>query len=1130
MPPSDCIAAEQLEAFLLGDLTEAQAHAVASHLESCPTCEAHAEQLERRSDALLRSLRRFLRPTAASPGDTVEDITPRQVPTAAPPPASVAGYEVLGELGRGGMSVVYKARQARPARLVALKMILAGAHAAPDRRARFLSEADAIARLQHPNIVQVYEVGFEQDVPFFSLELVEGGTLHRKLSGTPQPPRQVAALVETLARAVQYAHEHGVIHRDLKPANVLLTAEGLPKIADFGLARVEQSGRDEAPPERGGLTATGAVLGTPSYMAPEQAQGKSKEVGPVADVYALGAVLYEMLTGRPPFRAETPLDTLLQVVAEEPVPPRRLNPGVPSDLETVCLKCLQKTPGRRYASAAELADDLGRWLRGEAIRARAVGAVERGVRWGRRNPGWAAALLLLVVVAAGSSGAAWWLFATNQRLASADRQTQEQLLDSLLAQARGNQTSGRVGQRSESLKALRQAAQVARGLGKGEEQILALRNQAIACLALPDIRETRQWQGNPPGTNGLGFDARFERYAWSSAKEGIVIRQLEDHKELLRLPLLKGTDPWITLSFSPSGRFLLVDYNTRNSRPLQVWEIEADRKRPCVNVEEASGSGAFSADEHRFAVGSTDGAIALFDLPSGREIRPSLPKGAPAEVLAFSPDGQTLAAGSTKQPVVELREMPTGNIVRKLRHEAGVLALAWCPRGPAAEVLPVLASGCQDHRIYLWGSQGSEPQGFLEGHGWEVAQLAFDSSGTRLVSFGWDITLRLWNVPARRLSLTLPDVRILGFSFSQGVRAACLQGTLVRILELDTPGVHQVLHGSRDILLHFDFHPRHGWLASVGRDGIVRLWDRGHQLASLPGPFWEILWESTGEGLLTIEYNNRFRWPVQVRSSETGRHFRLGPPARLGGKEDDPWTRMVTWFGSDDRTVVVLNGRTKEVCLFGLDDRSVKPLTLPDPNVFFVSASPNGRWLATGTSDEGHGVSVWDVHSGKPVKTWDWGDGEVEFSRDGRWLVTTTGRLAPQGAGCYSWRVGTWERGSHVSLNRSSTAAAVLTVAPDFQMVAVANTMTTIRLLRLDTLEEIATLNAPDTPLINRMVFSRDGSHLAAAAGKTIQVWDLRAVRHQLRELDLDWNGPDYPPATEAQAWQVEVDPGQAGR
>jgi eukaryotic-like serine/threonine-protein kinase len=252
--------------------------------------------------------------------------------------AAPLGYEILGELGRGGMGVVYRARQVKAGRLVALKMILAGAHAGREELARFQSEAQAIARLQHPHIVQVHEVGEHDGLPFFSLELCPGGSLEKKLSGTPLPPQEAARLVELLARAMQAAHQKGIIHRDLKPANVLLAEDGTPKITDFGLAKKI----DEA-----GQTASGAVMGTPSYMAPEQAGGRSKDIGPAADVWALGAILYECLTGRPPFRAATLMDTLFQVMSEEPVPPRLLNAKVPRDLETVCLKCLQKEPKKR---------------------------------------------------------------------------------------------------------------------------------------------------------------------------------------------------------------------------------------------------------------------------------------------------------------------------------------------------------------------------------------------------------------------------------------------------------------------------------------------------------------------------------------------------------------------------------------------------------------------------------------------------------------------------------------------------------------------------------------------------------------------------------------------------------------
>ncbi|HEX5271908.1 MAG TPA: protein kinase, partial [Gemmataceae bacterium] len=262
--------------------------------------------------------------------------------------------------------------------LVALKMILSGEHAAEHELARFQAEAEAVARLQHPNIVQIYEVGEEQGRPFFSLEFVDGTSLDKKASGTPFLPREAGELVETIALAMHYAHEHGIIHRDLKPANVLLTADGTPKVGDFGLAKKVD---DDA-----GQTRSGAVLGTPSYMAPEQAEGRLKDVGPVSDVYSLGAILYELLTGRPPFKGSSVLDTLNQLRTMEPVPPIQFQPGVPRDLETIALKCLQKDPARRYASAAELAADLRRFLNGEPILARPVSRTERLVRWCKRNP------------------------------------------------------------------------------------------------------------------------------------------------------------------------------------------------------------------------------------------------------------------------------------------------------------------------------------------------------------------------------------------------------------------------------------------------------------------------------------------------------------------------------------------------------------------------------------------------------------------------------------------------------------------------------------------------------------------------------------------------------------------------
>ncbi len=357
------------------------------------------------------------------------------LPAAAQPP----GYEILGELGRGGMGVVYKARQTQLNRVVALKVLRAGGLAGSEELARFRSEA--VARLQHPNIVQVFEVGEQEGWPFFSLEFCPGGSLDRRLAGTPLAARLAAGLLETLSRAVEAAHQSGIVHRDLKPANILLAGgpdwpldRGTPKITDFGLAKQLDVESNQ--------TRSGAIMGTPSYMAPEQAAGRTRDIGPLSDVYALGAILYECLTGRPPFKAATVMETIEQVWHADPVPPRRLQPGVPRDLETICLKCIAKEPQRRYPSAQALADDLKRFLANEPIQARRVGLAERTLLWARRRP--TAAALAAVLAAVGLAlplGAVQLAAQVSQRRAAEQKHLQEARSEVHDLRARGQTAS-----------------------------------------------------------------------------------------------------------------------------------------------------------------------------------------------------------------------------------------------------------------------------------------------------------------------------------------------------------------------------------------------------------------------------------------------------------------------------------------------------------------------------------------------------------------------------------------------------------------------------------------------------------------------------------------------------------------
>jgi serine/threonine protein kinase/tetratricopeptide (TPR) repeat protein len=385
-------------------------------------------------------------PEAADPERT-SYTAPRPGSKRAPLPRRFGDYELLEEIARGGMGVVYKARHLKLDRSVALKMILTGDFASPEAVERFLREARAAAALEHPSIVPIYETGEAEGRPYFTMPLVQGGSLQQRLAAGPLPPAQAARLAQQVTEAVQYAHDRGLIHRDLKPHNILLQTDGsaassnsggstprpdsgaampsggmTPRLTDFGLARAVN--------QEGGLTAPGEALGTPSYMPPEQAAGEQKRVGPSADIYSLGAVLYALLVGRPPFQAPTSWETLRQVREQEPVPPRQLNGVVPVDLETVCLKCLEKEPGRRYATARELADDLGRFLAGQPVRARPVGVAERGWRWCLRNPvvaGLSAALVLVLL--GGLVGVTLlWRSADEQRKAAVAAQVRAQRL------------------------------------------------------------------------------------------------------------------------------------------------------------------------------------------------------------------------------------------------------------------------------------------------------------------------------------------------------------------------------------------------------------------------------------------------------------------------------------------------------------------------------------------------------------------------------------------------------------------------------------------------------------------------------------------------------------------------------
>ena len=586
---------------------------------------------------------------------------------------AIPGYEILGELGRGGMGVVYRARQTKLHRVVALKMILSGAHAGEADLARFRTEAEAIARLQHPNIVQIHEIGEHEGKPFFSLEFCAGGALDRKLGGTPLPPKEAARLVETLARAMFVAHQANVIHRDLKPANVLLLTDGTPKITDFGLAKKLD--------DTSGQTQSGAIMGTPSYMAPEQAGGKSHEIGPAADVYALGAILYELLTGRPPFKAATPLDTVLQVVSQEPVPVRRLNPPVPTDLETICHKCLQKDPEKRYASAAALADDLARYSRGEPIAARPAGRAERAWRWCRRNPALAGSLAAVVVaLLVGGGVAGWQAWEARREAARADLKAEDATREFLRAEGKAELARNETARANEETR-------------KAQDAVKALKIQSTEQRRLLDVMRIKEAV--------TAFDNNLVEYARDTFGE-----VAEENR----------TSAWHFMRrYCEGSDFTFYGH----SNPVT--------------------SASWSPDGRTLATGSWDTTVRLWDAATGRSLKELKGHDVPVTSLAWRSDGRMLASASYEN-TVRLWDVATGRSLKELKgHTDSVTSVSWSPDDR------ILASASKDMTVELWNAATGQRLKTLKGHTGIVTGVSWSPDGRTLASASEDRTVRLWD-------------------------------------------------------------------------------------------------------------------------------------------------------------------------------------------------------------------------------------------------------------------------------------------------------------------------------------------------------------------------------------------------
>jgi serine/threonine protein kinase/WD40 repeat protein len=1042
-------------------------------------------------------------------------------------PALLPDYEILEVVGRGGMGIVYKARQVKLNRLVALKMILSGAP--PSDLARFRTEAEAVASLDHPNIIRIIEVGEYAGHPYLVLEWADGGNLAEQLSGAPLPARSAAMLLLPLARAVAFAHARGIIHRDLKPANVLLrsldkdaamdssgqaphgaTAPAIPlavpKIADFGLAKRLDSDQ--------GQTRSGAVLGTPNYMAPEQAAGKSASITTAVDVYGLGAILYEVLTGRPPFAAATVDATLGLLRQVEPVTPRRLQPSVPRDIETICLKCLRKEPGRRYATAQELAADLGRFLAGEPIRARPVGSAERVWRWSRRNRALASLLLLAATLTSalpvGSTFAAWKFREQRDEVMRKDRDTQEKLGESLLLQARAVRISNQPGRRADGLEILSRAARLTRaGIGS-PDHVKELRNEVIATLAEADERPVQTWPGLnlDPASSSFSFDA--DRYLVLKEGPSIHLHRIWDEAEI-RVVKATGSPGLAWPVLDATGRFAVIWSGLSHT---ELWDLQRGEV-PAAWPADVHGA-ALRIDGRQVAALQPDGEVRLYDLPAVKEVSRcriglDFPRRLGRQHIALSRDGRYLAVMRISGKDAWVCDTSTGRQVMHVslptNFARGSLALS-----RNAELLAV----AQDRVISVFDVRNGERLAMLHGHRGSGINAMFEPDNDLLVSECWDGFVRVWDPIRGRLLSSLPgglrcwngtswqlvvgwQKDLIHYQISQGEERRTIDcRKLGKQADFWLYGPGQAVFSPDGSMIAMAFRP----------DGIriVRASD-GAELAQLPvGACDEVLYLPDGS-LLTYSEHGVCRWPVRSAGDHA---LRMGPP--------EPLAYVAPFHGYIGRGLAGgAGGRLVGASFWPAGAVLVDPAhplrptwLMPHGDVFGIAISPDGKWAATAGKEgfpDHTRVKIWDAVAGSLVKEIP-GFSCVAFSPDGQWFGTSDKK------GYRFFRTGSWTLVSRVDFRldpRADVEIMQIAFHPIGHVAAVLDAdLSGIRLVDVQTGSEIAMLKGTDRTWTHCLVFSPDGRFLVVShEDQTIDLWDLALIRRRLEEFDLAAEVPD---------------------
>ncbi len=1124
---SHCPDRNLLERLLADRLDDAELGGVENHVRDCASCQQTLEELT--ADTVWRSeLREEISvllddvehegvgdPLAATFDATADGPAVATEGTAGNVPV-VPGYEISGVLGRGGMGVVYAARHVRLNRQCALKMILAGAHAGRDDVARFITEAEAIARLEHPSIVQIRHIGDVDGLPFLELEYLSGGSLDSQLDGLPWPAARAARLAEQVAMGIAEAHRQGVVHRDLKPSNVLLAADGTPKVGDFGLAKMLDS--------QSALTQSESVMGSPSYMAPEQASGRGKQAGPAVDVYAVGAILYELLTGRPPFRGASVLETLEQVKATEPVAPSRLVPGVPRDIETVCLKCLQKEPAKRYETAQQLGDDLRRFLDSRPILARRTGAAERLGRWCLRNPMIAslvglAALLSIATTGVSLAGYLWTSAALSRERAalsgerSARLAANGNLYHALVGEARALRIARGVGYREQVFGLLGRAAR----LDVPERDFAELRRESAASLGDFVGLEPLVLHDLGSGTSAVAVHPGSESIA-VGLDDGSV--RLFDRSTGRQRSWLSGPRaPVSDLTFDLQGRRLMTGHKDGTIRVLDdlgaptpretakkkvsgsphlfLWTSDGpvavvftrSSKAPAIRSGQPPLADSFTVV---YPLAPANGAIG-FDL---RESVPEVSRAAFPSILpalALSPAGDKAAAvvGLDLPVTIVLWEIATRRVLRSTRTASTVISLAFSPDTTQ------LAVGC-DGGFYVFETAALTAQ--MDVRLDSASAMSFSPDGRILAVHTLTGEIQLWSMLSKRLLAELkhpgpPGLPRVAFS-RDGRTVASVRRNSVQAWDLAGAAERIEIAGHALGVTGLAFSPDGSRVASSSKDGTAKIWDPAtgglvQTLRGYPDDVQTCPFSPDGKLLATGSFTlARLRfWDTQ--SWQQAGDTIDGDFAPIGS---------LSFAQPNDTGTCLLaaaSGR-KGVRVWKVErvqGGRVVPRVAgnhPARDTRSVAMSPDGRWLAF---NDAHSVGIWDVQAARsracsgPELLFYW---QALAFRSDRELVY----VAQSGAAVV------WDVVANRLVKTIGQPGAFqsyhVAVSGDGRTLAAEATPSSVAIADLERGEILYTLRAERSPIWS-LALSPDAHRLALGLSDGgLVVWDLHQLNHEL--------------------------------